>query len=93
MPFWLKNTGATFEWLVDRIFEDVIDQSIEMYVDDMVVKSTTDVEHLKNLAKVFQLLKKYELRLNPDKYSFEVQGGEFLDYVLTHRGIEANSVK
>lgn len=59
----------------------------------MVVKSTTIVKHLENLAKVFQLLKQHDLTLNPDQCSFGVRAGEFFGFVLTQRGIEANPCK
>lgn len=78
---------------MDRVFEEVIGQAIEVYVDDMVVKAETDKEQLNNLSKVFHLLKKHHLRLNPNKCSFDVHAGEFLGSVLTHRGIEANPSK
>lgn len=90
MSFGLKNVGATYQRLMDRICEGGIRRTIEVYVDDMVVKSTTDLAHIDNLTKIFQLLEKHDLRLNIDKCSFGVQPGEFLGYVLTHRGIEVN---
>lgn len=93
LPFELKNAGAAYQHLMDRNFQEVIDQAIEVYVDDTIVKAETNEAHLDNLSKVFQLLKEHNLRLNPDKCSFGVQAGEFLGYVLTHRGIEANPVK
>lgn len=69
------------------IFQEVIGQAIEVYVDDMVVKAETNGAHLKNLSKGFQLLKEHSLRLDPNKCSFGVQAGEFLGFVLTHSGI------
>lgn len=59
-------------------------------MDDMVVKLTIYNEHVKNLTKVFHLMKNHDLRLNPDKCSFVVEAGEFLGFVLLHREIEEN---
>lgn len=89
MPFGLKNTRAIYQRLMDRIFEGETGRTIEVYVDGMVVKYITDPTNIENLTTIFRLLEKYDLRLNPDKCSFRVQAGEFLGYVLTHRGIEA----
>lgn len=79
--------------LIDRIFEEIVSQEIEVYADDMVVKSTTDDGYLKNLAKVFYLLKNHDLKFNANKCFFDVQVGEFLGFVSTFRGIVANPTK
>ncbi|RDX66937.1 Retrovirus-related Pol polyprotein from transposon 17.6, partial [Mucuna pruriens] len=93
MPFGLKNAGATYQRLMDKIFKDVIGADVEVYVDDMVVKSATTGEHCAALGRVFGILRKHQLRLNPDKCSFGVQAGKFLGFLLTERGIEANPEK
>lgn len=54
MPFGLKNIGAIYRYLMDRIFEEIICQSIEVYIDDMVAKSTSDIEHLESLGTISQ---------------------------------------
>ncbi|CAL9020964.1 unnamed protein product, partial [Prunus brigantina] len=67
MPFGLKNAGATYQRLVHKIFAELISSSIEVYVDDMLVKSKTANEHLNNLSLMFDILKKYNMLLNPNK--------------------------
>jgi len=93
IPFGLKNAGATYQRLMDRVFRDQVDRNVEVYVDDMVVKSGTFDQHLADLDKVFGRLRKFNMRLNPAKCVFGVEGGKFLGFMLTHRGIEANPDK
>ncbi|RDX95802.1 Retrovirus-related Pol polyprotein from transposon 17.6, partial [Mucuna pruriens] len=66
---------------------------VEVYVDDMVVKSQGVTEHYQALGCVFHILRKHQLRLNPNKCSFGVRAGKFLGFMLTERGIEANPKK
>jgi len=93
MPFGLKNAGATYQRLMDRVFRDQVGRNVEVYVDDMVVKSATFDQHLTDLEEVFGRLRKFNMRLNPAKCVFGVEGGKFLGFMLTHRGIEANPDK
>ncbi|RDX78391.1 Retrovirus-related Pol polyprotein from transposon 17.6, partial [Mucuna pruriens] len=93
MPFRLKNAGATYQRLMDKIFEEIIGIEVEVYVDHMVVKSTVTVDHCRALERVFQVLRRHQLKLNPKKCSFEVQAGKFLGFMLIERGIEANPKK
>ncbi|KAL0415447.1 UNVERIFIED_CONTAM: hypothetical protein Slati_3376600 [Sesamum latifolium] len=72
MPFGLKNAGATYQRLVDKIFRPQIGRNIEVYVDDMLVKSKKTKEHVKNLEETFSVLRKYKLKLNPAKCAFGV---------------------
>ena len=65
-------------------------KSVEVYIDDMVVKSKLVPDHIEDLDNVFQILRKYKLRLNATKCSFGVGSGKFLGYMVTHRGIEVN---
>ncbi|RDX72265.1 Retrovirus-related Pol polyprotein from transposon 17.6, partial [Mucuna pruriens] len=78
---------------MDEIFKAIIGVDVEVYVDDMVVKSKVVDEHCGALERVFGILRKHQLRLNPAKCSFGVQAGKFLGYMLTKRGIEANPEK
>ena len=64
--------------------------TMEAYIDDMVIKSKTDEEHLDDLQEVFDILKKHKLRLNAAKCAFGVDSGKFLGHLVTHRGIEAD---
>ncbi|CAL9031318.1 unnamed protein product, partial [Prunus brigantina] len=93
MPFGLKNAGATYQRLVNRIFAQHIGSIMEVYVDDMLVKSRTAGEHLENLALMFGILKSYRMRLNPTKCAFGVSSGKFLGFMISQRGIEANPEK
>ncbi|KAL0409690.1 UNVERIFIED_CONTAM: hypothetical protein Sradi_1903400 [Sesamum radiatum] len=93
MPFGLKNAGATYQRLVDKIFRPQIGRNVEVYVDGMLVKSKKAEEHVKDLEETFSVLRKYRLKLNPAKCAFRVQGGRFLGFMVTQRGIEANPLK
>ena len=93
MAFGLRNAGATFQRLMDKVFKSLIGRAIEVYVDDMVVKSTKEEDHQDSLNKVFDLLRRHDIKLNPEKCSFGVQAGKFLGFMLTRRGIEVNLEK
>ena len=90
MPFGLKNAGSTYQRMMTRMFEPQSGKSIEIYVDDMLVKSKVVSEHLGDLDSTFDVIRKYKLRLNASKCSFGVGSGKFLGYMVTHRGIEVN---
>jgi hypothetical protein len=93
MPFGLKNAGATYQRLMDRVFSEQIGKNLEVYIDDMVVKTTEEGEHDQDLGDILASVRKYNMRLNPAKCSFGVQSGKFLGFMLTNRGIEANPDK
>ena len=76
--------------MITRMFESQLGKNIEIYIDDMVVKSKMVSEHLGDLRTIFEILRKYKLRLNASKCSFGVGLGKFLGYMVTHRGIEVN---
>ncbi|KAL0463074.1 UNVERIFIED_CONTAM: hypothetical protein Slati_0195000 [Sesamum latifolium] len=91
MLFGLKNTGATYQRLVDKIFHPQIGRNVEVYVYDMLLKKAQN--HVADLKETFSVLKKYRLKLNPGICAFGVQGGHFLGFMVTQRGIEANPFK
>ncbi|XP_073127517.1 uncharacterized protein [Henckelia pumila] len=93
MPFGLKNAGATYQRLMDRVFASQIGRNVEVYVDDILVKSQDDVGLLADLEESFSTLRTYRVKLNPEKCVFGVRGGMFLGYMVTERGIEANPEK
>ncbi|RDY04373.1 hypothetical protein CR513_11917, partial [Mucuna pruriens] len=93
MPFRLKNSNVTYQRLMDRIFKDHLGRELEIYIAGIVIKSTTKGQHCDALAQVFVVLKKHKLKLNLEKYLFGVQADEFVGFMLTHRGIEANLEK
>ena len=87
MPFGLKNAGATYQRLVNRMFQKQIGTFMEVYIDDMLVKS------IKSLVEAFQVLKSYNMKLNQAKCAFGVSAGKFLGFIVNNRGIEANPDK
>ena len=90
MPFGLKNAGATYQRLVNKMFHKQIGASMEVYIDDMLVKSVEAELHITHLVEEFQVLKSYNMKLNPAKCAFEVSAGKFLGFIVNNRGIEAN---
>ena len=93
MPFGLKNAGATYQRLVNRMFQKQIGATMEVYIDDMLVKSTVAGLHITHLFETFQILRDYNMKLNPAKCAFGVSAGKFLGFIVNHRGIEANPDK
>nr|GEV71311.1 reverse transcriptase domain-containing protein [Tanacetum cinerariifolium] len=88
MPFGLKNAGATYQRLMDKAFENQMGRNIEVYVDDLVVKSHTEAEMVRDIEETFQTLRKINMKLNPKKCSFGLAKGIFLGYVITPEGIK-----
>ena len=72
------------------MFKPQLGKSVEVYIDDMVMKSKVVSEHLGDIGNIFEILRKHKLRLNASKCSFGVGSGKFLGYMVTHRGIEVN---
>ena len=90
MSFGLKYARLTYQRMMTRMFELQMGKSIEVYIDDMVVKSKLVSDHVGDLVDIFEILRKYKLRLNASKCSFGVGSGKFLGYMVTHRGIEVS---
>nr|GEW58769.1 reverse transcriptase domain-containing protein [Tanacetum cinerariifolium] len=88
MPFGLKNVGATYQRLVDKGFDSQIGQNIEVYVDDLVVKSHTEAEMLRDISETLRTLRKINMKLNPKKCTFGTVEGVFLGYMVTSEGIK-----
>ena len=93
MPFELKNPGATYQRLVNKMFSKQIGRNMEVYVDDMLLKSKEELAHLDNLKETFTTLRQYQMKLNPNKYAFGVASRKFLGFMMSQRGIEANPKK
>ncbi|XP_070023446.1 uncharacterized protein [Nicotiana sylvestris] len=93
MPFSLKNTGATYMRTMTTIFHDMIQREIEIYVDDVIIKSKKQSDHVKDLRKFFQRLHGYNLKLNPAKCAFGVASGKLLGFVVSRHGIELDPSK
>ena len=93
MPFGIKNAGATYQRLMDKVLAPMIGRNVQVYVDDMVVTSQQREQHVAELEDLFSLIAKYKLKLNPEKCVFGVEAGKFLGFLLTERGIKANREK
>ena len=93
MPFSLKNVGATYQRLVNHMFLPQIRQNVEVYVDDMLVKSLDEERHLDDLQKTFDTLRRHQMKLIPNKCAFGVLSGKFLGFMVSQRGIEVNPDK
>ncbi|GKD03261.1 reverse transcriptase domain-containing protein, partial [Tanacetum coccineum] len=92
-PFGLKNAGATYQRLLDKVFNDEIRRNLEAYVDDMVIKSTLEEYMLTDIKETFQRFRSINMKLNPKKCSFGIEEGPFLGYLVTKQGIRANPSK
>ena len=86
--FGLKNAGSTYQRMITRMFEPQLGKSIEIYVDNMVVKSKVVSKHVGDLRVIFNILRKHKLRLNASKCSFGVRSSKFLGYMVTYKGIK-----
>ena len=75
------------------MFRPQIGRNIEVYVDDMLVKSLDEGKHLDDLQETFNTLRRYNMKLNPSKCAFGVASGKFLGFMVSHRGVEANLEK
>ena len=93
MPLGLKNAGATYQRLVNHMFRPQIGRNVEVYVDDMLVKSVEEKRHLDGLQETFDTLRRYKMKLNPIKCAFGVASGKFLGFMVSQRGFEANHDK
>ncbi|GJV43222.1 reverse transcriptase domain-containing protein [Tanacetum coccineum] len=93
MPFGLKYAGATYQRLVDKVFNDQIGRNLEAYIDDMVIKSTSEEDMLADKKETFQRFQSINMKLNPKKCSFSVEEGPFLGHLITKQGIRANPSK
>ena len=76
--------------MMTKMFEPQLGKSIEVYIDDMVVKTKMVSKHVGDLGNIFEILRKHKLRLNASKCSFGVGSGKFLGYIVTHQGINVN---
>ncbi|KAM1897512.1 hypothetical protein ACFX14_031969 [Malus domestica] len=93
MPFGLKNTRATYQHVMNTIFHDLIGTTIEVHIDDVVVKSKRHRTHIDDLRQAFLLMRQHNLKMNPAKCAFNVSAGNFLGFLVHHRGIEVDTYK
>ena len=90
MPFGLKNVGETYQRLVTKMFRPLLRKTMEVYIDDMLVKSKERPDHAGHLQEAFELMRAYGMKLNPSKCAFGISAGRFLGFMVTQKGIEAN---
>ena len=90
MPFGLKNVGATYQRASTTLFHDMMHRDVEVYVDDMIVKSHDRASNWATLKRFFKRIKRFTLRLNPKKCTFRVTYGKLLGYMISERGIEVD---
>ncbi|KAM1621374.1 hypothetical protein ACFXTN_018234 [Malus domestica] len=106
MPFGLKNAGATYQRAMNAIFHDLIGQramnaifhdligqSMEVYIDDIVVKSKTEEQHLEDLRQTLARMRIHKLKMNPKKCALGVRAGNFLGFLVHQRGVEVDKNK
>ena len=84
MPFGLKNTRSMYQRMITKLFKSQMGKNIEVYIDDMVVKSKIVSEHIGDLTNIFEILRGHKLCLNASKCSFGVGSGKFLGYMVTY---------
>ncbi|GJR36598.1 reverse transcriptase domain-containing protein [Tanacetum coccineum] len=89
MPFGLKNVGSTYQRLVDKAFQKQIGRNLEVYVDDLVIKSHTEEEIIRDITETFKTLRQINMKLNPKKCTFGMQEGMFLGYKVSTNGLRA----
>ncbi|GJV57825.1 reverse transcriptase domain-containing protein [Tanacetum coccineum] len=88
MPFGLRNARATYQRLVDKAFHKQIGRNLEVYVDDLVIKSRTEDEIVRDMEETFQTLREINMKLNPKKCTFGIEEGMFLGYKVSTRGLK-----
>ncbi|XP_072081025.1 uncharacterized protein [Arachis hypogaea] len=93
MRFGLKNAGATYQRLVNNIFQDLSGTKLEVYIDDMFAKTESGEQLVSNLKVIMNILRKHQMRLNPVKCAFKMEPGKFLGFMIIQRGVEVNPEK
>jgi hypothetical protein len=88
MTFGLKNAGATYQRAMNYIFHELIGKIVEIYIDDVVIKSLDHESHLADVRKTLECTRKHGITINPNKCAFGVSAGEFLGFLVHERGIE-----
>ena len=87
------NAGVTYQRVMVTILHDMIHKKIKVYVDDLIVKSQEEESHVGNLWKLFERLKKFQLKLNPAKCTFGATSGKLLGSIVSRKGIEVDPDK
>jgi len=90
MPFSLKNAGTTYQHAATTLLDDLIHKEVEVYVDDIIMKSKNSEGHIPALRKFFKRIQFHKLQLNPKKCTFGVISGKLLRFMVSQRGIEVD---
>jgi hypothetical protein len=93
MPFGLKSASATYQWVIQRCLHSQFGRNAEAYVDGVVIKTLEDEGLISDLAETFDNLRKFKMKLTPEKCTFGVPLGKLLGYMISHRGINPNLEK
>jgi hypothetical protein len=93
MSFSIKNAGATYQRAIQTCLADHWGKLVEAYVDDVVIKTENSENFIEDLQLIFNSLRRYRWKLNPEKCVFGVPAGKLLGFIVSHRGIEANPEK
>ncbi|KAM0976443.1 hypothetical protein ACFX2C_019358 [Malus domestica] len=93
MPFGLKNTGAIYQRVMNTIFHDLIGTTIEVYIDDVMIKSKSHRTHIDDIWQAFLRMRRHNLKMNPAKCVFGVSAGNFLDFLVHHHSIKVDANK
>jgi hypothetical protein len=88
MTFGLKNASATYQRAMNLIFQELLGNTVEVYIDDIVVKSAEFSSHIADLCKAFDKMCWYGKKMNPRKCAFGVSAGKFLGFIIHDHGIE-----
>ena len=88
MPFGLKNAGATYQRMATTLLHDMMHNEVEVYVNNMIVKSKDRESHTMHLRKFSERIREYRLRLNPQKCTFGVTAEKFLGFLVSDKGVE-----
>src|SRR5437868_6128974 len=93
MPFGLINAPATFQGMMHKVLREFLDQGVVVYLDDILIYSETEKQHVELMRKVLQRLKNYHLAVNVEKSVFHTQEVEFLGYIVNTEGVEMSEKK
>ena len=93
MPFSLKNVGATYQCAMSTIFREHLQKTVECYVDDIAIKSSSKEDHLSDLKVTFDIMRAHQLKMNPTKSFLGVSSGKFLGFIVTSKGIHIDPDK
>ena len=93
MSFGLRNIDATYQRMMNKVFRVETGDMLEVYMDEMIVKSQAESDHILHLKSIFDQARKCKMQFNPKKCTFDVRAGKFPIFYLTERGIEPNPKK